>query len=1042
MWVRYGRPAAEVLRAAIAAAKGDEPLTPVTVLVPSNHVGVAARRLLASGALGPVCTKGVGIVAVNFLTPYRLAELLGAAPLAGSGRRPVSTPVIAAALRAALTDNPGLFAPVAAHPATESALVDSYRELRDVSSQALDALAATGERAAEVVRLHRIARAALEPHWYDEQDLMISAEQALLSNDAAHRNLGATIVYLPQQLSRHSGRLIESLAEHTTLIVIAATTGDPRADAEVATSLARMGATAPAPDAFEPTSVAAVGRTRFVTASDADEEVRAAVRAVIDQVRKGTPLDRIAILHASPHPYARLVHEQLAAAGIKANGASVMKLSARVAGRGLLQALALPQGGFRRQDVFAWLAGAPIHHLGRWAPVTAWERLSRAAAVVAGRHDWDHLLSRLADDREYSAEQLKENPDDEPDWKAQRYREEAERARSLRDFALSLIDNLAQAAARPRPWGEHAAWAHKLLADTLGGPIKRDNWPEDERKAAEKVELALDRLAALDHVEGPVSLDVFTRTLELELENDLGRVGRFGEGVLVGSVAMGVGLDLDLVIVLGLAEGTFPARVRADSLLPDAEREATAGELPLRQQRIDREHRQLLAVLAGAKKHLLGVPRGDLRRSTDRIPSRWALELASAMAGERWWSQDLLKAKNQWVDHVASFSAGIGKLEFPSTEQEYRLRAQSARRKGAETDDPILAAGERTVAARRSNSFTPFDGNLAGLPIPSPTDSITSATRLERWAKCPFGYLLQVILRVEPVENPEEELNMTPLVKGDLMHQALEGFIKQVLARPANARPAPGEPWSEQDRRLMGSIADELCREFEARGLTGRPIFWERDRPRIISDLLQVLEKDNHHRATHQTTPVAAELGFGFGDGLEAVEIDLPNGKSVRFGGLADRLDLGRDGRLHVVDYKTGGSKSYNKLTAANPDLGATRLQLPIYALAARQHQGSADAEVVAEYWFTSAQEKFRRIGYPVTPEILEHFAATLSTVVDGIEAGVFPSFPTSQSTAIWVECAFCDPDSLGVADLQRAWSRKRSDPALANLINLVDPDE
>jgi hypothetical protein len=29
----------------------------------------------------------------------------------------------------------------------------------------------------------------------------------------------------------------------------------------------------------------------------------------------------------------------------------------------------------------------------------------------------------------------------------------------------------------------------------------------------------------------------------------------------------------------------------------------------------------------------------------------------------------------------------------------------------------------------------------------------------------------------------------------------------------------------------------------------------------------------------------------------------------------------------------------------------------------------------------------------------------------------------------------------LGVADLQRAWSRKRSDPALATFVNLVDPD-
>ena len=52
-WVAYGRPAAEALAAEIADAKGGDPLAPVTVVVPSNHVGVGTRRLLASGRLGP-----------------------------------------------------------------------------------------------------------------------------------------------------------------------------------------------------------------------------------------------------------------------------------------------------------------------------------------------------------------------------------------------------------------------------------------------------------------------------------------------------------------------------------------------------------------------------------------------------------------------------------------------------------------------------------------------------------------------------------------------------------------------------------------------------------------------------------------------------------------------------------------------------------------------------------------------------------------------------------------------------------------------------
>src|ERR1019366_6941484 len=193
-WVRYGRPAAEALRSAISQAKGDEPLAPVTIVVPSNYVGVATRRLLASGALGSVCGRGIGVAAVSFVTVYRLAELLGSAQLAGSGRRPVSTPVIAAALRSALTSQPGIFAPVAGHAATETALVAAYRELRDLSDGALDALAGSSDRAADVVRLHLTARSSLAAEFYDEEDLLHPAAEALQKDGTSASPLGTATV--------------------------------------------------------------------------------------------------------------------------------------------------------------------------------------------------------------------------------------------------------------------------------------------------------------------------------------------------------------------------------------------------------------------------------------------------------------------------------------------------------------------------------------------------------------------------------------------------------------------------------------------------------------------------------------------------------------------------------------------------------------------------------------------------------------------------------------------------------------------------------
>ena len=1032
IWTGYGRAAGEALAAAIAHAKDGDPLAPVTVIVPSNHVGVGARRLLASGSLGPVASAGTGIAAVTFLTVYRLAELLGARRLAATGRRPVSTPVIAAALRSALRREPGAFADVAEHPATESALVDAYRELRDLSPEALDALAPQSRRAADVVRLHRAARRELEARFYDEQDLTLAAVEALASEPFGE----PVVVHLPQRMSRHGGLLIGALAAQVDVTVLAGATGKPRADAEVAASLKRVTPATPATPA-PPAEDAPPAPAEFITCSDADEEVRAAVRRVVDAARARTPLDRIAILHASADPYARLVHEHLRAAGIAANGAAVEPLSATIAGRTILGLIDLPTTGFRRESVFAWLSGAPVLVDGKWAPVVSWERLSREAGVAGSRDQWDRRLAHLAEAFDAEADAAEADAD-APEWRAERARTSAARARQLRSFVLSMADDLASAAATPKPWSAHAHWARSHLNSILGRSNRRVDWPLAEQKAAEKVEQALDRLASLDDVEPSTTLEVFSRTLALELESDLGRVGRLGEGVLVGSIGMGVGLDLDLVIVLGLAEGAFPSRVAEDSLLPDAEREACDGGLPLRRDLVDRQHRELLATLAGARSRVLVVPRGDLRRSSERVPSRFAVELAGRIAGGRWSSQDLLRASVPWVHHIPSYDGGLRRAPFPATAQEHRLQASLS---NGEMPTEVGPATDM-LGARRSDAFTRFDGNLSSLAgeIPSPAERPTSPTRLERWMACPFAYLLENILGVEAIENPEDSLQITPADWGSVIHEVLERFIVDVLARPEHLRPGPDDRWTLDDRMLLERLADQVCVEYEERGRTGREIFWRRDRNKILADLRRILDYDELHRARARTRPVAAELGFGIRDtSLEAVPVPLPDGRTVRFRGKADRVDLADDGTLHVVDYKTGRPYGADKLCEDDPDCGGTKLQLPVYGSAARAHQGRADAPVRAEYWFVSDKGSWKRYGYDVSDEVLEHFGRTLARIVTGIESGLFAHHPSADSSGWSRPCDFCDPDGLGVADLRRGWEQKRSDPLLASYADVVE---
>jgi RecB family exonuclease len=1086
----YGRPALQVLQRAVAGAKRGDALAPVTVIVPANHVGVTARRALAEGSLGPMTggragdvrgdggDGGIGVAAVMFLTVYRLAELIGAARLAAEGRRPVSTPVLAAALRRALREDAGLFAPVAQHPATESALVAAFGELSDVSPAGLDALTRAGPRARDVVRLCRRARAILQGDWYDEADL---TEAAIISvqDDPSRvaRQLGQVVVHLPQDLLQRQARLVAAVAEACPATVVAGVTGVDGADAGVRRSLGRLGAELPdsggsgSPDAAGAADAEAAapsaparpsGTTHILTASDADDEVRAAVRVVVDAARAGTPLERIAILFGAREPYGRLVHEHLAAAGIPRNGAAVRPLAGSLAGRTLLDLLALPDHDYRRADVVGLLSRAR----GRRVPAAEWQRLTRQAGVVAGHDQWSQRLERLAtelDRRTAGIEAAGTDPFDETGAErrreaAERVRRRAQRVRDLAGVVVGLIDDITEGAAEPRPWWARVQWLRRLAGRLLGGDDRAD-WPTDEQRAADRVESALDRLASLDGIDDPPSLDVFRRTLELELDADLGRVGRFGEGVMVGPLSFAVGLDLDVVIVLGMAEGTLPAVVHDDSLLPDGERRKADGELPLRRERVAREHRRLLAALASADRHLLCAPRGDLRVSSERILSRWLADLAEPVDDRTadGVADGVDGPTDDVAEHVPSFAHAVTHTDFPATEQEYRLRegATLGGRPGRlDTSDPVVDAGSRVIRARRSRDFTRFDGNLAGVAVPSPLDEVVSSTRLESWASCPFAYFVNHLLQVDPVEDPARQLTISAWDRGSLVHEILQSFVDDVLARPPEHRPGPDQPWSPDDRARMRQLAEQVCDDYEARGLTGRPVFWRRERAQILALADRFLGEDDKHRRRARSRPVAAELRFGYGDDkpasvdteaggaggpVGAVALRLPDGRSVRFRGAADRVDVTDAGTIQVVDYKTGKSDDFRRLSAEHPDERGTKLQLPVYGLAARQFVGRPEAPVEAHYWFVSDREAFKRVGYAIDDHVLARVGETLATVVDGIERGAFPARPDASGTP-WVTCPYCDPDGLGVADLRRNWERKRHHPAIAAYAELAEP--
>lgn len=1000
------------LAAAIAHTKGVDPLAPVTVAVPTNTCGVMTRRAL--GRQG-------GIVGVDMVTLNRLAELIAGPALAAAGRSPMSTPVIDLTIASLLADDPGPFGAVATHPSTIVALRDLHAELRLADPANVARLCDQSLRGRQAVRISSNISTALEAQWYDEADLFAGAARSVETQPP--NRLPSLVLYLPQELHGLAITFVRALGERADVRVVAQLTGHPNADADtrqlvdsldavVVTDDAAGDNTDDADDAADGVIIGGAGANApaessprpvaIVSTTDADEEVREATRLVVDAARAGIPFERIAVLWPAQRPYARLVEHHLTAADIPWNGRPGTMLTDRLAPRLVLDLLDVDRRGLRRRNLFDMMADLPLRDAdGEYLPTASWERVSREAGV-ARDDDWDRRLGSISGSERWGAA-----------------------ADSLRAFVHELRDQLGHPGAT-RAWADWATWCTDQLEQRLGRhTIER--LAEPEYRAFEALTGALDRLGHLDPVSPPVTRHRFRTTLEAELDATPPRQGRVGHGVTAAPLAGAVGLDVDVAIVLGAAEGLLPPRPTSDPLLSETDR-ALAG-LPTADARSIRLHRVFLATLATSAVTIT-APRGDLRATSSVELSRW---IAPWVADTR---------------TIASHHAGIGSAAFPASATEHRLRGRSHQvRAGHPLDDDatddadvddsdvadsdvatadvVLLRGLRLTGARRGDLLTDYDGDLSTVEVPRLDDAV-SPSRLEAWTSCPHAYFDRYLLDVEPVEEPGDEISITARDRGTAHHGALDLFHQAVVD---GALPQPGPAgWGDDHRDALTSFFDQVCERTERRGRTGRPAFWADERARMLDDLLRWLRHDSELVVRRGSVVLASEMRFGADDD---VSIELPGGRRIRLRGSIDRVDRTRNGELVVTDHKSGGKDKFKDMSPDDPTVGGTLFQLPSYAAAARSRFAEPHTSVLAEYGLLRKGD-YARPGFLMSAEVDARVSESLARVVDGIETGFFPNRPERPGWRFFVGCHYCEPDGLGTAERWGEWQRKQHDPRLA----------
>ena len=537
---------------------------------------------------------------------------------------------------------------------------------------------------------------------------------------------------------------------------------------------------------------------------------------------------------------------------------------------------------------------------------------------------------------------------------------------------------------------------------------------------------ALGRLREIGAVDVVVPLEEFWTLLEAALAApSTAGAGPAAGRVFVGELGSALGIDFALTILPGLVEGGFPAAPRQDPILLDAERGRLAG-LPLAAEARGLERVRFgLAVGSGARRVVLTYPRIDAESGRPRVPSFLVLELLESVTGQRH-DFDTLAEFPGWRT-VPLHPAPPGAHARPLDEREWLVTRALAARPEPEALLEQLPGARRGLAAIRSregtDALTVYDG-LLGHGVDLGTMPL-APTALERYASCPFRFLLERVYRLEAVEEPDRILMMDPRDRGDLVHAVLEATFRALSDRTALPLTRQG---LEAAHEVLDAAFATACADAERRGLTGLPALWAGEQARLRQELRSALEAEADDPAGWR--PARFEVAFGI-EGREGTSAplvyELPDGTTLGIRGRIDRIDVSADGRrARVLDYKTGRLRS-----PRTPDRLARgrALQLPFYRLAAETllaTEGTASVDE-AQYYHVIGPDAGTRVRFTRTGWETRRadFDRALMTIIGGIRAGRFFQRPGACSRG---PCAF---DLACGAERGRWAEAKRADPAV-----------
>lgn len=623
------------------------------------------------------------------------------------------------------------------------------------------------------------------------------------------------------------------------------------------------------------------GGFRVFSASGARDEAWLVAKEILAlRSRPGAPaFHEIGVVARTLEPYRAAVSQVFAENRIPYWTSSGGALLRHPAAKQILALLTLRRREFPARAVLD-VAQSPQFRRDRdggFADTAEWTRAVRALAIHSGWLQWEGRL------RPFLAEDLALGP---PDGDGPRVK--ARHVAGLWAWLVRLREELAgPVGLGPDPWPEMVRHAKRVVEENLVAPE-----PGAGREAWDAALAALESLAAFGPAAPDAGFDEFLDTLEEGLRRAELPPPAPNQGVRVLDAMDARGESFRHLFLIGLQERVFPRQVREDPLLPDPVRsrlEHPGGYWVLPKLEGYAEERLLFTLLAGAARESLTCV---YPRSSDEgralVPSIYLRELCRAAGTD-------LESAGRVPKRP------FEKLEFAGEERlspkELALLAARGTRASRALLEPLGLDHElfdgcrkRLPELSRSGGLGPMDG-LIGEPtgwLARARARGFSPTALEQFIRCPFQFFASRLLGLGDVEEPLERGELSALSRGDLAHRVLERFHRSLVEAGFWSR-GDGR-WEPQLERAMQDVLGRTG----WRELGVYPVVWEAARLRLEERLRALAALDVARIRETGLVPWKFEEELAGGAG------------GVPLRGRVDRVDRSADGRVWVVDYKSG----------------------------------------------------------------------------------------------------------------------------------------